>query len=406
MVNNEQLSGLEIDIFDKISKNNVGALKMLLAQLETTVDFVDENGMTPLQHACYKMNKEAVQCLLDQGADVNFNRHATNYSALHFGALSGSKEICLMLLLAGADAHALNSVSRTPPQMAAFVGNHGAVATINNFIPKSEIEYYTIIQGQQTEPYLPVLLLESFHNFVIQSNIHPVRIALNLQKVGSFNDHLKQIRKVLEMMVEREMQRRNDINEIMAFKYHYLGWIVNEIIKCRDYFQSRKDNGSDTKTDYCELFAKRVLKENKSGLLDYLESSIRDCVREFPFRECTIFRQVVSQLANKDSAPALDVVRSAINGQRGFTDEITYCSTCGEEKPDKKCSKCKEVQYCDRECQRLHWFMHKKTCARPISSTTTASGVGVAGNVTPSGQTKPDIDANEISEQFQNLVGG
>lgn len=223
-----------------------------------------------------------------------------------------------MLLLAGANSQAVNSVSRTPSQMAAFVGNHAAVATINNFIPKTEIEYYTIIQGQQTEPYLPVYLLDSFHNFVIQSNIHPVRIALNLQKLGSFNEHLKQLRKVLEMMVEREMQRRNDINEIMAFKYHYLGWIVNEIIKCRDYFQSRKDHSSHSKSDYCELFAKRVLKENKNGQLDYLESTIRDCVREFPFRECTVFRQVVTQLANKDSPPALDVVRSAINGQRGF----------------------------------------------------------------------------------------
>lgn len=69
MVNKEELSALQLDVFDKITKNDVGTLKTLLAQLKTTVDFVDENGMTPLQHACYKMNKEAVQLLLDQ---VNF----------------------------------------------------------------------------------------------------------------------------------------------------------------------------------------------------------------------------------------------------------------------------------------------------------------------------------------------
>lgn len=66
MVNKEELSDLQAEIFDKITKNDVGGLKMALAQLKTTVDFVDENGMTPLQHACYKMNKEAVQSLLDQ----------------------------------------------------------------------------------------------------------------------------------------------------------------------------------------------------------------------------------------------------------------------------------------------------------------------------------------------------
>lgn len=226
-----------------------------------------------------------------------------------------------MLLLHGADPHAVNLVSRTPSQMAAFVGNHVAVAAINNFIPKSELEYYTKMQGQQKEPYLPVYLLDAFHSFVIQSNIHPVRIALNLQKIGTFNDHLKQLQKVLEMMVEREMQRRDNINEIMAFKYHYLGWIVAEIIKCREHFALR--SAGDTKTDYCELFAKRMLKVNRNGQLDFLESSIRDCVREFPFRECTVFRQVVAQLASKDPPPALDVVRSAINGQRGFAVSVS-----------------------------------------------------------------------------------
>lgn len=260
-----------------------------------------------------------------------------NYTALHFAALSGNTDICLLLLLAGANSLAVNSVSRTPAQMGAFVGNHAAVATINNFIPKNEIEYYTKLQGQQTEPYLPIILLDSFHRFVIESNVHPVRIALNLQKYGALNEHLKELKKVLELMAEREMQRSNEVNEIMAFKYHYLGWIVNEIHKCREHFQSRnKDGGAvDSKSvDYVELFAKRVLKENKQGYLEYVESTVRDCVREFPFRECTIFRQVVSQLANKDCSSALDVVRAAINGQRGFVVSIFrssffFCSFLG-----------------------------------------------------------------------------
>lgn len=222
---------------------------------------------------------------------------------------------------AGSKSLVKNSVGRTAAQMAAFVSNHQAVATINNFIPKTDIEYYTKIQGQQIEPYLPIILLESFHKFIIQINIHPVRIALNLQKCGliNSNDNLKKIKKVLDLMTEREFKRRNETNEIMAFKFHYLGWIVNEIIKCKEYFQARKENDTDkTKTDFVELFAKRVLKEGKNGQLDYVESTIRDCVREFPFRECTIFRQVVIQLANKDASAAIEVIKSAINGQRGF----------------------------------------------------------------------------------------
>lgn len=250
-----------------------------------------------------------------QGADVNSSKHEYNYTALHFAALSGNAEICLLLLLAGSKPDSINTVGRSAAQMAAFVSNHNVVATINNFIPKSDLEYFTKIQGQQTEPFLPTILLESFHKFIIEINIHPVRVALNLQKFGLLSDHLKTVKKVLDLMAEKEFKKQS---EIMAFKFHYLGWIVNEIIKCKEYFQARKEQNVNTKTDFVELFAKRVLKENKAGQLDYLESTIRDCVREFPFRECIIFRQIVTQLANKDCGSALDVVNSAINGQRGF----------------------------------------------------------------------------------------
>lgn len=266
------LSSEQKEIFDRISKNENSELKLVLSRFKQSVDFVDDNGMTPLQHAAYKGNKDAVQMLLDQGADVNSGKHEYNYTALHFGALSGSVDACMKLLLAGAKADATNTIGRTAAQMAAFVANHQVVATINSFVPAKEIECYTKVQGSQKEPMLPVVHLDGFHKFIMQINIHPVRIALNLQKYGLFIEDLKRIRKVLDEMMEREMKRRNEINEVMAFKYHYLGYIVNEIAKCRDYFLARKDkadgaNGKDQKSDFVELFAKRVLKQGGCGCL-------------------------------------------------------------------------------------------------------------------------------------------
>lgn len=334
---------------------------------------------------------------LFQGADVDFSQHGANYTPLHFAALSGNTDICKMLLDAGINPNTLNSVNRTASQMAAFVGNHACVETINNYVSKEQLEYYTKPQGLQKEPHIPPTLLNSFHKFVVETNLHPVRIVLNLQNLGLLKT-LPGLRKSLELMCEKEMKKPSDVNELMAFKYHYLRWIISELMRCEEQCKAQKKEKPATnaeepnKHDFVEMFIKRVLKENKLGQLDYVEFTIRDCVREFPFRECTIFRQIVTQLAAKDAPSALTILRSAINGQRGFVDEISYCSSCGNEKPDKKCSKCKAVQYCDRECQRLHWFMHKKTCNRPTSNATTAAA--------PRGP----VDANELREELARMT--
>lgn len=62
----ESVKQLEKEIFTRITKNEVTELKSLLAANKIKIDFVDDNGMSPLQHACYKGNKEIVQMLLDQ----------------------------------------------------------------------------------------------------------------------------------------------------------------------------------------------------------------------------------------------------------------------------------------------------------------------------------------------------
>lgn len=278
--------------------------------------------------------------------------------------------------------------------MAAFVSNHSVVATINNFVPKQMLEEYTRVSDTRVEPLLPAILLDSFHKFVVQINMHPIRIALNLQKSPAFQENLAKMKNVLVLMSEREMRRAGSVNEVLGFKYHYFGFVLDEIMKCQEHIKSRKEQGADFKKDYVELFAKSLLKEDKNGSLDVMDQFIKKCVRAFPFYECTLFRQLVSQLGNKNSSgTALDVIGTAINGQRGFRDTIIPCSTCGHESPEKKCSKCKFVQYCDRECQRLHWFMHKKTCARPVSTAEQSS----------TGRAK-EIDTSELSEQLQKIL--
>ncbi|XP_022218565.2 ankyrin repeat and MYND domain-containing protein 2 [Drosophila obscura] len=396
-----QLDDIQQLLLERIAKNDTSGFAQLLGQLKGGgVNFVDDTGMSLLAHASFKGNKEAVQILLDMGADINLNQHGADYTPLHFAALSGSTHVCRQLLDAGINPGSINSVSRTASQMAAFVGNHACVETINNYVTRSGLEYYTQAHGQQTEPLIPPALLSAFHTFVIEINLHPVRIALNAQSLGLLRI-LSNLRKTLALMCEKEMQKTHDMNELLAFKFHYQGWIVAELIRCEEQFkaQHKEKSGGDepeaNKNDFIELFVKRVLKENKQGQLDYVEYTLRECAREFPVRECTIFRQIATQFGGKDAPPALVILRNAINGMRGFVDETSYCSTCGQEKPDKKCSKCKAVQYCDRECQRLHWFMHKKSCARLLA----ASLAGAMAQV----QSKGPIDTSELQEELSKL---
>lgn len=61
----DSANDIEKEIFAKISNNSTEELKVLLATSKIKVNFLDENCMTPLQHACYKGNLEIVQMLLD-----------------------------------------------------------------------------------------------------------------------------------------------------------------------------------------------------------------------------------------------------------------------------------------------------------------------------------------------------
>lgn len=381
-----KLNDIELNVFEAISKTDLLLLKTLLPQIKN-VNMLDEDSMTPLQHAAYKGNKDMVQLLIDEGADVNYCEHQHKYTALHFAALSGQLDVCTTLLLHGAKPDAKNTVNRTPAQMAAFVGHHGCVACINNFIPKSDIDYYL-----NNKPILPKFIAESFHKFIMQVNIHPVKVTLNLQSFIGLLDHLEEIKEILEDMRNKEMKKGSEINEVLALKFHYLSCIVMEInkMKSRQNPKANDANEEEKKLDITELFIRKLLKPSKDNTLDVIDGLIREYIREFPFRDCTLFRQVVTSLASgKDAPSALHVLNSAINGQRGFVDSLMVCSTCGEENPAKKCSKCKVVQYCDRKCQRLHWHWHKKACARLSQASETP-------------KTLPD--PNELSSDLQNLL--
>ena len=50
----------------------------------------------------------------------------------------------------------------------------------------------------------------------------------------------------------------------------------------------------------------------------------------------------------------------------GDLDDKPRCGNCGTEesldKPLSSCKKCGEEHYCNKKCQKAHWYEHKKRC--------------------------------------------
>lgn len=328
------------------------------------VDVLDKNGMTPLQHAAYKGDFKACQLLIDHGADVNNIKHDHRYSALHFAGLSGSTECVQLLLKSGSRAYHVNTLGRTATQMAAFVGNHAVVALINNYVNYESIEYYTVPQGLETEPKLQPVAAKPLYDLVMQVNIHPVRIALTVGGCTTLQTHIKQCSKVLELQAEKESKRPENVNEVICLKYHYLSYVLKTLEKELIKMENNKKEDTDSVT-FESIIKKWIRGRASDGFEEHLDYYIRDAVKAFPYVELPLFMQVVRNMAGAiGESCSLSTLIGAINGQRAFQDEHA-CSTCGgSKKENKKCSKCKMVQYCDKNCQRLHWTTHKKNCAQ------------------------------------------
>lgn len=164
-------------------------------------------------------------------------------------------------------------------------GNHTCVAVMNNFVPRAEVDYYTVPHGLEKEPRLPPFLAAPLHKFImqvisllvfwlvgismiapqfhfirlvylLQVNMNPVRVALNLH--GVLLDHIDKVEKVLELMRDREARRGAETNEVTTFKFHYLFFVVAEIFQIQ---QRQQQQQSQMKLkEVCLMYSQSIFK--------------------------------------------------------------------------------------------------------------------------------------------------
>lgn len=266
--------------------------------------------------------------------------------------------------------HLYFSVGRTSSQMAAFVGQHEAVSMINNFVPKEDIAYFAQIRGLEKVPKLSQFLVDPLWAYLRQTNIHPVRLVLELEKYSQLVENSKQVIKVCDLMMEREM-KKNDANEMTALKLKYIAFFLEYFDKQLNQTKTKLEEKLDKKEilkKCAENLCKHWLKGRDSdGFPVNLECFLRESVKQFPYQDSMVFIEIVKTLSTVevgDEPSALTLLSRGISGQKGYGDDVTNCPACSEPKPSKKCSQCKCTFYCDQRCQRLHWSTHKRFCEK------------------------------------------
>lgn len=358
------LSDATKDIFFYTTEGNITEVKRIVTDLKLPVNCYDDKGITPLQHAAFKGHYEIAKLLLDCGADVNDSKDLYGYTALSMAAISNNCEVVTLLLEYGANAAAINSNKRTAAEMAAFIGNHKAATIINNYITKDVIDYFTEIHGLEPEPRLPLFLSSPVHKFVIMPTIHPVRIILHLQSNNILLQNSKNIVDVLNIMAEKELKEME--NERLSLKLHHYAFVLSS---ASDFIISQKESTEEEIADekILDAFIKSLLKGYKEGfeIPISLEKFLRKSIADYPFESCLLYRKIVSTIMNTevgDEPNTLILFNNAILGQTNFENE--FCATCGDQGSLKQCLGCRRVHYCNKTCQKLHWFGHKNFCKK------------------------------------------
>jgi len=116
-------------LFRALQAHHEAVADVLLTQQNLDLSARGLNGVTALISYVWRDRKDAVQTLLERGADVNLQDHDGD-TALHGAALNGNVGILQMLLAKDANPNVKNKVGGTPLMWAAVYGHEEAARAL------------------------------------------------------------------------------------------------------------------------------------------------------------------------------------------------------------------------------------------------------------------------------------
>lgn len=121
-----ELTKLKNEVFQAAQSNEVSRLQTILQAHPQLANEENEDGLTPLGYAAHFGSREAVQVLLDNGAEINAVSHSKHpfipsNTALH-AAIAGARkvEVIKLLLASKAQTDSFDSNGHTALHTAAF----------------------------------------------------------------------------------------------------------------------------------------------------------------------------------------------------------------------------------------------------------------------------------------------
>ncbi|XP_063721221.1 ankyrin repeat and MYND domain-containing protein 2-like [Symsagittifera roscoffensis] len=355
---------------DFINSDNETEFFSLIRVGNVNLKEVDSHGTSILQHAAFRNRSNMVNYLIKSGCDVNDTKHEHKYTALHFAALSGNIETVSALLDAGAKKDEENSVKRTAAEMAAFTGQSHIASFINSYFLPTIFLHYTDPSVGTSLQCDKELALE-LHKLATSYNIHPVRLAMVLKT------HIKILEKIAVSIAilecERDKQFKKENNEILSLKLHFIACLLKKVDEA--YKLTAQPQEEKEKIEYekwkasCDYVIKWLWKAEKKGATeDNRDRFVKSGLKSYPFAQNTALQQSVKTIASaepgKETAEPIAVYMQILTGSHAATFmHDSHCVTCTEKlRNHLRCSRCKEVQYCDKKCQAIHWSTHKPHC--------------------------------------------